>query len=112
MTQDALFEETNRPFEPYRPKKIIDFEDAKQVFKETSPAYSALLKRARHLCYKYTYVDADLLRENSLDIEVPEKRIYGSVLRNKCFSAGGYVASRVKESHGRPIRRFRLKEGR
>jgi hypothetical protein len=89
---------------------LDSFEAVEQTQKEVSPAYWALLKRAKHLCHRHTYVDADLLRENSRDIEVEDKRIFGAVLRNKCFVGGGYVPSRIKASHGRPIKRFRLEE--
>lgn len=107
---NLLRENRNLPSEPYQARPLETFEDVEQTHKEVSPAYWRLLKIAKYLCHRYTYVDADLLRQHSQDVEVEDKRIYGAVLRNKCFEGGGYVPSRVKGSHGRPIRRFRLKE--
>jgi len=100
----------NRPFYPYQKRELDTFEDVEKTQKEVNPIYWQLLKRARYCCHRWGWVTADLLRENSRDIQVKDKRIYGSVLRNKCFEAGDYITSKVKSSHSRPIKRWKLKK--
>lgn len=70
-------------------------------------------KEARHLCYKYGRVTADMIR-NHLGEALPsfiDKRIIGCALRGSpdLIGTGEYTKSTVKTSHGRPIQVFKLR---
>lgn len=103
--------ERNQINEPYSRKSIETFSDAVQTFKEVSPDYSALHKRARWIAHKWGYVNADLLREHSQDIIGEGKKIiFGTILNSRNFEEGGRVTSNVKGSHGRKISNWRIRD--
>ena len=82
------------------------------IFEKNKPALTEYLRRqARHLCNKYGSVTADTLRD-FVGESLPtwcDKRIVGSVLASKDFKAVDFVKTKRSTSHGRLIRRFRLR---
>ncbi len=108
--RELVKENRNQPAEPYLPPKVDSFESAVKVFKETSPEYSALHKRARYLAHKYGYVNANTLKENAKDLLKDEgNNIIGAILCPRNFQEGGLVRSNDPKAHGRRISNWRLK---
>ena len=82
------------------------------LFEQNKPKWVEYLRRqARHLCYKHGFVTADSLREfcgNSLPSWM-DMRIIGGVLSSKDFQPIEFVKTERKTSHGRFIRKFKLR---
>lgn len=63
------------------------------------------------ICKKMNTVTVDELRKVVTLPENTDARIFGAVLARKIFEPVGFTTTKVKSSHGRPIRVFRLREG-
>lgn len=70
-----------------------------------------ITEQAIGICRKMGKVTVDDLRKVVKLPESTDARIFGAVLSQKVFEPIGFTITKVKSSHGRPIRVFKIREG-